>query len=265
MYQISEFASMTGLSNSAVRFYERQGLLKSQRSDCGYRYFTMQDAFRVNAFRTLVQYGLSVEQAVGNLDKEQDNDQFRSLLEKHYAELYQQADALNRRVAKVKQSLELINSNELESFALVDAEDYIYARASYGSDFRVSTVNKEEIRLLYEILGVSACARILDKQEFDEGLATIHPDYIITIPQKESHRLPKSDLLQFEKLTLGKCLHYIRRVDRAQSEQRSSFDGMFAYLENHGYRLRGDILLFPTYFNLDGRGCDIETLYVPVS
>ncbi|NLG10749.1 MAG: MerR family transcriptional regulator [Coriobacteriaceae bacterium] len=264
IYWISEFAAMTGLSTSAVRFYERQGLLKSQRSDCGYRYFSMQDAFRVNAFRTLLFYGLSVEQAVEELDREQDNEQFKSLLEDQYEKLSTQADALNRRVVKVKQAIELIRSDEIESFKFVDVEDYLFARASHGSDFNISTVNKDEIRILYEMFGVSACARILKKTEFEQMLPTIHPDYIITIPERELQRIPKRDSLHFEKMVMGKCIHYIRRVDREKSEQMSSFKGLIDYLEDHGYKLRADIILFPTYFNLDGNGCDVETLYVPV-
>ena len=39
---------------------------------------------------------------------------------------------------------------------------------------------------------------------------------------------------------------------------------LFAYLDDHGYALRGDVILFPSFLNLDGNGSDIETLFAPV-
>ena len=47
--------------------------------------------------------------------------------------------------------------------------------------------------------------------------------------------------------------------------QKETFNPLFEYLELHGYKLRSDILLLPTFMNLDGQGADIETLLVPVS
>ena len=64
MYRIKEFAAMTGLPPSKIRFYEKHGLLSALRDDNGYRVFSPEDAFRSNAFRVLLQYGFTVERAV---------------------------------------------------------------------------------------------------------------------------------------------------------------------------------------------------------
>src|SRR5699024_3023552 len=71
MYRIKEFAAMTGLPPSKIRFYEKHGLLSARREENGYRVFSPEDAFRSNAFRVLLQYGFTVEQAVSMLDAEQ--------------------------------------------------------------------------------------------------------------------------------------------------------------------------------------------------
>ncbi|WP_229033270.1 hypothetical protein [Eggerthella lenta] len=47
--------------------------------------------------------------------------------------------------------------------------------------------------------------------------------------------------------------------------QKETFTSLFEHLDSHGYRVRNDIILFPSFLNLDGFGSDIETLYVPVS
>ena len=56
-YKIGEFAAMTGMSPSKVRFYEKSGLFcANEREENGYRVFTPQYAFRANAFRVLLKY-----------------------------------------------------------------------------------------------------------------------------------------------------------------------------------------------------------------
>ena len=39
---------------------------------------------------------------------------------------------------------------------------------------------------------------------------------------------------------------------------------MTYYLKAHNLAIRGDILIMPMFLNLDGEGCDIEVLYVPI-
>lgn len=56
-YYIREFSNMTGLPQSKIRYYEKIGLFKVKRMKNGYRWFSPEDAFRVNAFRCLLQYG----------------------------------------------------------------------------------------------------------------------------------------------------------------------------------------------------------------
>lgn len=51
MYRMKEFSAMTGLPQSKIRFYEKHGLILSDRQENGYRVFTPEDAFKSNAFR----------------------------------------------------------------------------------------------------------------------------------------------------------------------------------------------------------------------
>ena len=87
------------------------------------------------------------------------------------------------------------------------------------------------------------------------------------MPASEASRLGDDDAVWqgVARMSMGKCLRFMRRLTREQSMARASFDPMFAWLDDHGYRLRGDVILFPAFLNLDGRGCDVETLYAPIS
>lgn len=42
-YRIGEFAKLVGLSTYTLRYYEDQGLIRSQRDDNGVRYYTTKD------------------------------------------------------------------------------------------------------------------------------------------------------------------------------------------------------------------------------
>lgn len=263
-YKIGEFAAMTGMTPSKVRFYEKAGLFPVRRKENGYRYFTSQDAFRANAFRMLLQYGFTVEQAVEMLDAEQGSDRFAHSLFEQRERLQRQADLLRYRQARIESALDLINHRHGRTFEVVDVDDQLYVCASQGSDFSVSVGNEREIALFYDLLSVTNCARIIAKADFENDAATIDPSYVITMPIHEEHRLEGCDMRNIHRLTMGKCLRFRRCLTRDESVRKETFDDMFAYLSSHGYRLRGDILLLPAFLNLDGKGSDVETLLAPI-
>lgn len=263
-YKIGEFAAMTGMAPSKVRFYEKAGLFPVRRAANGYRYFTSQDAFRANAFRVLLQYGFTVEQAIEMLDAKQETDEFASSLFEQRERLQRQADLLLYRQKRIEGALELLNHRPGRRFTVVDVDDQLYVRASRGSDFSVAVENEREIALFYELLSVTNCARIIARSDFDSDAETIDPSYVITMPIHEEHRLAGCDMCNVHRLVMGKCLRFRRRLTREESLRKESFDEMFEYLASHGYRLRGDILLLPAFLNLDGKGSDIETLLAPI-
>ncbi|MEG0322897.1 MAG: MerR family transcriptional regulator [Raoultibacter sp.] len=265
MYRIKEFAAMTGLPPSKVRFYEKQGLLASDREENGYRVFAPEDAFRVNAFRVLLQYGFSVEQAVGMLDAKQGTEEFYESLEAQREELQHEADLLRYRLAKITGAIDTITHLDQSCTAtLVDAPDQYYVNASIGRDFSVSIENEAEIALFYDLLSVTSCARIITKEDFESVDDTISPNYVISIPETEFHRLEGIDSKKLTHLCLGKCIRLRRQVTREESVRKETFSELVRFMEDHGYYLRGDIILYPSFLNLDGKGSDIETLFVPV-
>lgn len=264
MYRIKEFAAMTGLPPSKIRFYEKHGLLATRREENGYRVFSPEDAFRSNAFRVLLQYGFTVEQAVDMLDAEQDTDEFKRSLERQQAKLLHEADLLRYRLAKIDSALDSINEGDQAAFTLMDAPDQLYVSASTGRDFGISVDNEREIALFYDLLSITSCARIIAKRDFEAPGDTIDPSYVIAMPENEEYRLEGIDPTHVKRLCLGKCVRFRRRVTRAESVRKETFHDLFAYLNDHGYELRGDVILFPSFLHLDGDGSDIETLYVPV-
>lgn len=270
-YKIGEFAAMTGLTPSRIRFYEKQGLFPVRRHPNGYRYFTPNDAFRVNAFLVLLVYGFSVDDAIAMLDAKQGAPEFEQSLRGQRARLERKASELRYRMRRIDSALDLLgpgNPRQGGRFEVVDVEDQLYVRASQGDDFGVSKRNEREIAVFYELLGVTSCARIIAREQLvSQEDVPIDPTYVIAMPESEGFHLEGlggSDLEHVHRLAMGKCLRFRRQLTRAQSVRRETFSDMFGWLGQHGYRLRSDVLLLPGFLNLDGQGSDVETLLAPI-
>lgn len=276
-YMIGTFADMVGLPQSKVRFYERSGLLPVRKLPNGYRYFLPEDAFRMNAFRVLLSYGFSIEDAIAMLEEAHSSDSFIETLVHQREALFAEQERLQSRVANIERTLSLIRECEhlsleemctdielSERFDLVDFPDHVFCRASHGRDFSVSTQNSQALAEFVSLLPVTRYMRIISRVHFDNNHDEVDPDYICGLPVSERHRLKNSPEEQIELIRMGKCLRYIRRETRESGKTRASYAPILSYMRDHGYRLRGDMLLVPTFLNLDGQGADIEYIYAPI-
>lgn len=270
-YKIGEFAAMTGLTPSRIRFYEKQGLFPVRKHPNGYRYFTPNDAFRVNAFLVLLVYGFSVDDAIAMLDAKQGTPEFERSLREQRVRLERKSSELRYRMQRIDSALDLLgpgNPRQGGRFEVVDIEDQLYVRASQGDDFGVSRRNEREIAAFYELLGVTSCARIISRSQLlSREKDSVDPTYVICMPESEGFHLEAlggRDMEHVHRLAMGKCLRFRRQITRTQSVRKETFSDMLAWLEGHGYRLRADILLLPGFLNLDGQGSDVETLLAPI-
>ena len=103
---IGEFASRSGVAASALRYYEDQGLLLSQRNAFGRRQFARSDLRRVAFIRAAQAVGLSIDQirsALSSLPDSRTPDQndwarlssaWRPLLDQKIVELTQLREQL---------------------------------------------------------------------------------------------------------------------------------------------------------------------------
>lgn len=265
LYKISDFAKMTGLSQSKIRFYEKNGLLNVHKKDNGYRYFTRWDAFRVNAFRSLLQYGFTIEKAVEIIDAKQAGDSFINSLEEKKEDLQIQIDIMRSRMEKLDMALSLLKSETNDEFKIVFMEDYLYVLASVGIDFSISNKNKKVLAQFAEVMPIASSARIIKHQELKKENESINPNYSFAIPVSKEGVLKDYDKTKVTRITLGNCIYYQRKVTRKKSEKIESFTKLFEFMDKNNLTIRGDIILFPTFLNLDEVGNDIEILYIPIN
>ena len=264
MYRISHFAKMVGLPQSKIRFYEKNGLLDVHRDENGYRYFTPGDAFRINAFRVLTQYGFTVEQAVGLIDQRQSSESFIQSLEKQRNHLHHQIQLMNKRYETTDRVIKLLQAGMENPMVVEEVEDYLYVLASIGMDFSISDETEKVCQQFASLLPITACARILRRGDLLSDHPFINPSYSLVIPGSKEAMLKDYDRSQVHRLPMGKCVRYYREKTREESARKESFQDLFNYLKENQLEIKGDVLLLPSFLNLDGQGRDIEILYVPV-
>ncbi len=264
MYKISEFCAMVGLPKSKIRFYEKYGLFQEKRTENGYRYFTREDAFRVNAFLVLLQYGFTVEKSIQMLDEAQPGEQFARSLEEQKARLMAEIQQLDYRVRRLEGAIGGIRNYGENRFKIEWVEDYLYVHASEGLDFSPAVRNAKILVRFYDQLSVSRCARVISREELFGESPEVNPSYVIALPASCGNLLGEYNRRQVKRMELGKCLIHTRTKNRAESVKRESFQPILDHVRAHGLTVRGNVFLVPTFLNLDEKHSDVETLFIPV-
>ena len=255
---------MTGMSQSSIRFYEKHGLFKFDRTDNNYRSFTPEDAFQSNAFRTLLKYGFSVDEAARIVNEKQGCVEFTESLRTRKSKMLSEIEELEVRIGYIDRALHHLEDEDTEQCIETDEPNFMYARASYGRDFSVAKEAKLAIAEYYEHLGLTYCTRIITKEDLEADTPTLDPSYIIALKEEHAYVLSEEAKAQSHIIELGHCVYFRREATREESAQRSSYAALYRYLDEHGLAVKGDALLFPLFLNLDGNGRDVEAIYVPV-
>lgn len=198
------------------------------------------------------------------LDAKQDTAEFRESLQEQRQKLEHERILLDYRQRRIESVLDVLETDGKVDFKLVHIPDQLYVNASHGRDFTVSMENEKVLAEYYDLLSITSCARIITRENLLDSSPSVDPDFINTVSVGEEHFLSPYAREHVKRLRLGRCLRFRRMVTREESIQKETFDGLFEHLDAHGLTICGDILIMPTFLNLDGEGSDIEVLYVPV-
>jgi DNA-binding transcriptional MerR regulator/predicted transcriptional regulator YdeE len=110
MLRIGEFAWLSQVTVETLRHYDRLGLLKPADLDrfTGYRYYSLDQLPRLNRILALKDLGLPLKEIARLLDQEISAAEIRSILEDKKAELQEQIQEAENRLARVRARLEQI-------------------------------------------------------------------------------------------------------------------------------------------------------------
>ena len=108
-YTISEAAGIIGVSASALRYYDREGLLPNVRKVSGKRVFSEADIASLRVLECLKATGMSIRDIREYFDLARQGD---ATLEERYAIILRQKEIVNRQIAFLNDNLRELNRKE---------------------------------------------------------------------------------------------------------------------------------------------------------
>lgn len=114
MFKIGEFSKFCFVTIKTLRYYDKIGLLTPARVDesTGYRYYSAEQVSSLNRILALKDLGLTLEQIGSLADGDLSTDQVRGMLRLRQAELCQQMEDDQSRLAQVEWRLQQIDRSD---------------------------------------------------------------------------------------------------------------------------------------------------------
>lgn len=106
-YKISEISKLYGVGVDSLRYYEKIGAIHPKRGENGYRYFSLQDIYRLNIIRDLLQLGFSMGRIKQYLE-DQNVEKTVSLLREELKEVRLRLSKLQEMEASIQHRMEAL-------------------------------------------------------------------------------------------------------------------------------------------------------------
>lgn len=118
LLKIGEIAKKTGISIRALHHYDEIGLLiPSQRSDSGYRLYTIDDLLQLQNIQSLQQLGFSLDTI--KILMKQENPSLLSVINQHIKKLALELNKQQRLIEKLQKLATTLSSNTIPSVELL--------------------------------------------------------------------------------------------------------------------------------------------------
>ena len=253
-YLINNIAKLMGISTNAVRYYEKKGIIHSERDRSNYRWYSDFDIIKISAARLCIKCGFSHEQIQKMLGSS-DSD-ITDIWREKLSSIDRQLENLKRMRHWLKDNIQLMNTlDEIgDGYYIMECPEVKYIVYSKGGELlcepdRLKSIktlvyDAPEIQLI-EIFGLEHIKRgsfvsrkgwaikEMDISKF--GLEDFVNDngYIMTYPKK-------------------KCLYYTMKIpseygyDRSYMNKKRAeyFEKASAYAKSCGMNICGDIMEF---------------------
>ncbi len=122
MFKVGDFSKLSRVSVKTLHHYDEIGLFKPVHIDpaTGYRYYSSEQLPRLNRILALKDLGFSLEQVTRMVDESLPAEQIRGMLRLRKAELQEQAEAVNERLARVESRLRQIEQEgQMSSYEVI--------------------------------------------------------------------------------------------------------------------------------------------------
>ena len=169
-YRINEFSNMTGIPPAVIRYYESQGYPFPRREANGYRTFQVEDAYRLNMFRSIHARGFSVGESIA-LMQDTPRQELQDRLAENLNAMDLEIERLRQRRNWTEESLRPLELRAREPDAVWEEqlEETLYHPASIQDDYTIAQDNAA-VRIAWdERVGMTRYVGICSGGDFAEG------------------------------------------------------------------------------------------------
>ncbi|MGT2888050.1 MerR family transcriptional regulator [Streptococcus didelphis] len=150
MYLIKEAAQISGVTIRTLHHYDQIGLLKVNKFDNGYRYYTNEDIEKINIIRYYRFLGFSLEK-IGKIINEKDFDSTTALqsqleiLASEQKKISLLMENIQRTIDTKKPQITTTFSNQFNGFTILDNIEYqSKALEQFGKEFVIETSKRQK-------------------------------------------------------------------------------------------------------------------------
>ncbi len=241
-YRIGKLVNETGITQDTLKFYERQGIMTSNKEDSGYRYYNVPDCGTIMQIRYLRQLGFTVKE-ISHLMKDADSKKVVNIVE-------QKIEEINKSVQRLKHTKEALESyhalcieiNEKPNQWLIeDSPDYYFLKHTTAANFlEEKSISKYIKRWANELIDVQMSLLIPKQNIYSENVDECFWGFSVKEKSPQTDKMDKDKLIM--KIHFGKCFKYIFSQESKEFSSPKILDIPLKLIDSLGYSVAGDVL-----------------------
>ena len=266
MFKIGEFSKFSQVTVKTLRHYDELGLLKPAKVDrfTGYRYYSASQLPRLNRILALKDLGLSLDQIAQLLEGDLSPDQIRGMLRLKQAEIQQQVQEEQARLARVEWRLKQIEREEtMPTQEVVIKKVPPIAVASVRDTVPVTQIGQlfgEVFAYLdqHKVSPAGPTIGIYYDEEFREEGVDVETAVPVAGSVPTGERVKSQELPAVEEMA---CIIHEGNFDNL----RGTYGQLMAWIEANGYRMAGPIREVYVQFTGPDATTNITEIQLPVA
>ena len=241
--KIGVFSKMMQLTVKTLRHYEQKGLLLPSEVDkwTGYRYYSIEQMQRLNTIRHLQRLGFTLDEIKELCEEDEQSPSIKQLKEK---------------IEETEHQIKMLTERRSQLHQIVDTQKRIKTMGKFSIESLPEIIVATHRTTIsgYPALG-TLCVETIGPEMQRLGCKCSYPGYCFTIDHNKEYcatnidieyceqveeMTTESEIIKFKRLEAvpkALCMKHIGPYERFYK----SFTEAFAYIEEHGYKIAGQI------------------------
>lgn len=218
-YSIGEVSKICNISTKALRYYDKLGLIKSERDDINnYRYYSKEAFLAVPVIKYYKQMGFTLDEMrcfiEGKVDAERSiYNAVKRSFNKKIEHLQKILEDTQRQFTSVKDWYDLITEAEMVidnnihevSVKFVESSTYLYQEQQFNNDIKASIINIQFTNYVEEINNEITGPVIINFSSFNDRMK--NKNQPIKVIQKTLRKCKTNETIAFGEQIMVSCYH----------------------------------------------------------